>query len=96
MMLLTEFFKDLINIQLLKTSIIDNTPETNNQIYNEYIQQRLEFTRKYSRLCRGIDLLTDDQYSLLYDYFSGKYISGKNLKSDRKIAKMIYEVENAI
>jgi hypothetical protein len=96
MLLLTEFFKDLITIQLFQSSIIGNTPEYNCDIYYEYLSLRFDFLHKYARLIRGIDLITDDQYLLLYNYFSGKIISGKNIKTDKSLYNLIYDIENAI
>jgi hypothetical protein len=96
MLILSAFFEELINIQLLKTSIIDNTINNNHEIYSEYLNKRLDFTKKYERIMRGIDLLTDEQYTILHDYFSGKIISGKNKTLDTKILKMITDCENAI
>jgi len=94
MLLLTKFFQDLASIQFFRDRMTSHKQV--DEQYQEYLQLRLDFQTKYARILRGMDLLTDQQYKLLYDYFNGKIQSGCNELIDQRLSKLIYEVENAI
>lgn len=100
MLILKQFFQELEQIQELKQSNFTLRSKESYKQANEdeqdYLQRRLDFTSKYARILRGMDLLTDDEMRLLHNYFTGKVVSGLDLQVDKKIARMIHDVEAAI
>lgn len=99
MLLLKEFFHELSEVNLTDNQnwkMYDNMHKSK-RYHNpeENVELRLEFNRKWKRIIRGLDLLTDKELIFLYDYYSGKYITGIDELNDNKLFNIIYSVENA-
>lgn len=94
MLILQKFFKELTQIQFFRDRMTSHRQV--DEQYQEYLQLRLDFELKYNRILGGLELLTDEQYKTLYDYFNGKIISGIDIKLDNWLDKTIREVEGAI
>lgn len=96
MLILTEFFKELENIQYFNQSPTRNYLDfvIINENYVNYLESRIDFQYKYRRILRGISLLTDHQFKLLFEYFTG--ILKPTEQEYRIIDQLIHDIESAI
>lgn len=98
MLLLMDFFTELENINLEENQswkMYEKYGNKKSYDPTEIIESRLEFNRKWKRIIRGIDLLTDSELNFLHSYFHGLYITGYDDINDRRLMNLIYQVENA-
>lgn len=96
MLILQKFFKELEDIQYFNQSpTLDKLDFfVINDNYTRYLESRIDFQYRNRRILRGISLLTENQFKLLFEYFSGQITPTQ--EQYLVLDKLIHDIESAI